>query len=82
LFFFLGFSYVAILLGLHLADLLSTDRRWRDRIKTRQQMARQKGENALSDRGELARKPVAPNRMRGRERATVIQITFGALNLT
>jgi hypothetical protein len=44
LLFFLAFSYLAILLSLHLADLLSTDRRWRDGIKTRWQTARQKGD--------------------------------------
>jgi hypothetical protein len=33
--FFQGFSQLATLLGAHLADLLSTDRRRRDGIKTR-----------------------------------------------
>jgi hypothetical protein len=44
--FFLKFSLefsCAILLGPHLADLLSTDRRWRDGIETPRQAAQQKG---------------------------------------
>jgi hypothetical protein len=32
--FLLGFSSLGILLGPHHADLLSTDRRWRDGIET------------------------------------------------
>jgi len=50
--FLLGISYAAILLSLHLADLLSTDRRWRDGIKTRRQTARQKGD-ALAGVGQI-----------------------------
>jgi hypothetical protein len=41
--FFLGLSQLATLLGRHLADLLSTDRRCRDGIATPPQTARRKG---------------------------------------
>ena len=43
-FFFNFFCSQAILLGTHLADLLSADRRWRDGIKTGLESSIEKGD--------------------------------------